>query len=812
MEVFREIFQICPRLPNQEFDDLSSDEEIFSFIKELGHKGNIKSITNVVVDQMHQPWRTFASIINKCLSGKITDFVFQIDNRDTKKQEKMYYPRFTKAIIYHLITKDKTISMRNRLFMHTAQHDSVLGTFRFVSKSKDFQVYGALLPEVMTNQKMRDSSAYKTYLAFTIGDATPKKARKFKKPASLSKKKAFVAVEEPADKLKKAPAKDERSKRIDLLLETALHEEAQLKKALKRSKRETNIHQAGGSSEGVDFESEGDSEDEDVDDQQSDDERTESDDEQTKTNNPKTSDDEEETQDNEYVHTTEDYVPTNDETNDESNDVNEEEYERISEELYGDVNVRWTDARPADKEKDDEEMTVADHTEVPLQSSSISSDYAAKFLNFDNIPPVDTEVISMLDINVQHEVPHTSSLLTIHVSIIPEKNVVNQSKTVTTTPAPTISSLLSSFYPALQQIASIPTLITTAATTSVTAVPKSETLVDALYKVLKKHDADIIKEFSIPKEIVERLTKQYLPQQRTEKSIKEIRKIKLEHKTALFKTMTKTKYFKKNPKYRALYHALMQSIIEDENVMEKGVVDQLKKRKPDDADKEEGPSAGLDRGLKRQKPSKDTEPSKKAKSTGTSKGTTKSQPKSTGKSTQAEETVLEAGDTQGPQNLIEDMGKSFENKLTQKWLSDLAKVEKPSKTFDDLMSTPIDFSAFVMDRIQISDLTQNILVGPAYNILKGTCRSFIELNYNMEECYKALTDQLDWNNPKGDRYPFDLSKTLTLCDNCALSSYACSDSLLLTPLCCDDIHDVTPCVSALAGCDRLVSEPLVIEK
>ncbi|GJR85869.1 hypothetical protein Tco_0209880 [Tanacetum coccineum] len=39
------------------------------------------------------------------------------------------------------------------------------------------------------------------------------------------------------------------------------------------------------------------------------------------------------------------------------------------------------------------------------------------------------------------------------------------------------------------------------------------------------------------------------------------------------------------------------------------------------------------------------------------------------------------------------------------------------------------------------------------------------------------------------------------------ASYAFSDSLLLTPLCCDDIHDVTPRVSALAGCDRLVSEP-----
>ncbi|GJV89115.1 hypothetical protein Tco_1533053 [Tanacetum coccineum] len=36
--------------------------------------------------------------------------------------------------------------------------------------------------------------------------------------------------------------------------------------------------------------------------------------------------------------------------------------------------------------------------------------------------------------------------------------------------------------------------------------------------------------------------------------------------------------------------------------------------------------------------------------------------------------------------------------------------------------------------------------------------------------------------------------------------YCCafSVSLLLTPLCCDDIHDVTPRVSALAGCDKSI--------
>ncbi|GJY45505.1 hypothetical protein Tco_0434568 [Tanacetum coccineum] len=428
--------------------------------------------------------------------------------------------------------------------------------------------------------------------------------------------------------------------------------------------------------------------DEDANDQQSDDERTESDDEQTKTDNPKTSDDEEETQDDEFVHTPEDYVPTDDETNDESNDVTEEEYERINEELYGDVNVSLTDAEHTDKEKDDEEMTVVGHvnvnqegacnkvkddaqetqkTEVPLPSSSISSDYAAKFLNFDNIPSADTEFISILDINVQHEVPHTSSLLTIPVFIIPKKDVINQSET-------------------------------------------------------------------------KRLRQQYAPQ----KSIKDIREIKLEHsrkhqvpketitssdittleefdqKTTLFETMTKSKSFNKSPKQRALYHALMESILEDEDDTDEGDAEKSKKRKPDDADKDEGPSAGSDRG-----------------------------------SAQVEETVFVGGDTQGPQNLREDThntneppvvnvdqkdwfkklerpptldpewneGKSDGNKPTQKWLSNLAKAKKPSRTFDDLMSTLIA-----------------ILVGPAYNILKGTCRSYVELDYNMEECYKALTD------------------------------------------------------------------------
>nr|GFA08699.1 hypothetical protein [Tanacetum cinerariifolium] len=42
-------------------------------------------------------------------------------------------------------------------------------------------------------------------------------------------------------------------------------------------------------------------------------------------------------------------------------------------------------------------------------------------------------------------------------------------------------------------------------------------------------------------------------------------------------------------------------------------------------------------------------------------------------------------------------------------------------TFDELMATPIDFFKYAMNRRQIDNLTQEILVGPVYNLLKGTC-------------------------------------------------------------------------------------------
>nr|GFA07967.1 hypothetical protein [Tanacetum cinerariifolium] len=52
------------------------------------------------------------------------------------------------------------------------------------------------------------------------------------------------------------------------------------------------------------------------------------------------------------------------------------------------------------------------------------------------------------------------------------------------------------------------------------------------------------------------------------------------------------------------------------------------------------------------------------------------------------------------------------NKADPKHDYTIAKARKPSRTFEEIMGTPIDFSAYVMNRLKIDNLTQEILVGP----------------------------------------------------------------------------------------------------
>ncbi|GKA62850.1 hypothetical protein Tco_0762369 [Tanacetum coccineum] len=69
-EVFRTILDICPRVEGVDFTDVPDDDIALTFLIDLGYKGPLNRHTNMFVDHMHQPWRTLAAIINKCLSGK----------------------------------------------------------------------------------------------------------------------------------------------------------------------------------------------------------------------------------------------------------------------------------------------------------------------------------------------------------------------------------------------------------------------------------------------------------------------------------------------------------------------------------------------------------------------------------------------------------------------------------------------------------------------------------------------------------------------------------------------------------------------
>nr|GEW26949.1 hypothetical protein [Tanacetum cinerariifolium] len=133
------------RVPGQSFDELPFEERgVTDFLRFLGHSAQIKTLTDVNVNKLFQPWRSFAAVINKCLTRKSSgfdsfrlsqvqilwglypkrnidyafliweDFVYHVEHKNQKKSNEMYYPRFIKVIIHHFMTKKRSIQRRNK--------------------------------------------------------------------------------------------------------------------------------------------------------------------------------------------------------------------------------------------------------------------------------------------------------------------------------------------------------------------------------------------------------------------------------------------------------------------------------------------------------------------------------------------------------------------------------------------------------------------------------------------------------------------------------------------------------------------------
>ncbi|GKB25056.1 hypothetical protein Tco_0864457 [Tanacetum coccineum] len=139
-----------------------------------------------------------------------------------------------------------------------------------------------------------------------------------------------------------------------------------------------------------------------------------------------------------------------------------------------------------------------------------------------------------------------------------------------------------------------------------------------------------------------------------------------------------------------LYNALVESYNNDNDIITSYGDVVILKRRRDDQDKDKDPSIGSDRGTKRRKSGDNDE--------------------------QPTDKEVTKADCQ------------------------VARAEEPSTSFDEFNDTSFDFSAFVMNRHKIPNLTQEYLVGPAFSLLKDTCKSVTELEYHLEECSKATSE------------------------------------------------------------------------
>nr|GEX15524.1 hypothetical protein [Tanacetum cinerariifolium] len=114
--------------------------------------------------------------------------------------------------IYLLLNKNKDKSKNMKPSDHSLKYppgftpngdNNEFCTLKIVSQTEDYQKYGALIPDGMINQDIMLSTVYKTYLDYGTGKVPPKKAKKFKKPASLKLKTVTASPKEPTQKGKR---------------------------------------------------------------------------------------------------------------------------------------------------------------------------------------------------------------------------------------------------------------------------------------------------------------------------------------------------------------------------------------------------------------------------------------------------------------------------------------------------------------------------------------------------------------------------------------------------------------------------------
>ncbi|GKD35113.1 hypothetical protein Tco_1250622, partial [Tanacetum coccineum] len=222
LDTFRNMLQICPKLPGQHFVDTPFEEDILAFMREFRYSGTIKLLSEVKgsdsLGLYHQENVDFVYLLWE-------DLVYQIENKESRKNKYMYYPRLTKVIINHFMSQDQSILRRNKVDFHMANDDPILTIMRFIPQHEVVQKYGAILPDYLTTQAMKESKAYKTYHALFIGKVQPKP----KYVRRSSRTKTDDVPKQAIAKVAKSRKKKKPTIGLDTLLDITLTEAEQLK-------------------------------------------------------------------------------------------------------------------------------------------------------------------------------------------------------------------------------------------------------------------------------------------------------------------------------------------------------------------------------------------------------------------------------------------------------------------------------------------------------------------------------------------------------------------------------------------------------
>ncbi|GKB95490.1 hypothetical protein Tco_0981627 [Tanacetum coccineum] len=726
VEVFIKILDICPRVPNEDFVAPPSEEDLLAFLIELGYKGPLDHLAKMFVDHMHQPWRTLATIINKCLSRKTSnndrlrqsrvailwvryyrknvdypeliweDFAYQIDYRQAKlrRREIMPYPRFTKIIINHFLSLNPSIPKGPSSGMHTIKDDRVTSRLKFVRISEDFQEYGRAIPDTMLTEDIKQTKAYQTFIKYSTGLIPPKKSRDVALELGKSMSLAEADKEEAARRVyatheqlvmdsypeptrrstrripsgitfrdtssvskKKSPDQSPKLKGIHTLnaKEQLATDTMQALKAIKNISR-IQPH-AGGPSEGIGVSPgvpdestiilttlrEGTGTKPGVPDEVKGSSKAKGDFAIDWGSEEESEYSEEENVDEEieWLTTDEEEEKKDDDEDDRSIDIEKtDDDEEINDEfVHGDEYVH-DDTLKRQVTKGDLEQAG----KLPLISSSlsVSSGFGNQFLNLSSDTSListtkesaDTEINSLLDIQIQHKAPHiqSPSILTVPVLVISEPTVLSPIPEIpTVTPATTLlpPSSVTNLTPILQhQTTPIPTPPITTVAPATTTVPDplptivqrvpaavdeylGSSLGDALQKVLQKHTEELIQQssqkdvFEIIKIKQEQAAKEKMPKF-SATPYDQAAEVEFKQNEILFKMMRESKSYEKHQKHKALYDALVLSLIQDEDDLDR-VIPDLRKR---DREEDEDPSAGSNQWKRKRSSGKDSEPSK----------------------------------------------------------------------------------------------------------------------------------------------------------------------------------------------------------